>query len=633
MSDELHAYIEQLQAEQEEQRKHSEAKPELMRRFEEAEHALPAGYAVVLAASDCARAGSQHPLPANDLIDLARDYHTRLRPGEPISDDELRAGVDGAASRDQDQLPLLIPDGDDAYRVSPAIDRMGFDVPPIPSETWDWLFTHLPPIRLLELGDATNMSLYKRHKQMTERAWTHAFEAGEEPVRSAASACLGMLYADRGDDEDAIVALERADPSLLRPSVQATTAFTLGLLYDRGKNADRARSYYEQAIEAHDWRASPNAAYNLGLLLGDLGDADGAEAAFTHAIEGKYYPDKDEAIYALAVTLQKLGKLDRAETYYERAIATDVIASDVPSKAALGLGLLHEEQGRVDQAIAAYERGVTGCNDKLIAEAIWRYARLAAPKEKVDPIAVYQRLLGRLRDYVTPAAACRLGQLLWGNGEHPTAAAVLEQAMASNWGRAAAEAAFLRGWLAHSHEGDDVTARACYRQAIDCRDHEHAAQAANNLGVLLAEHGDHDDAVAMFRSVRSYPHCTTTAKAAFNAGLLLERSGQNDQARTAFEQAIDADNPVVLPRAVAHLARLLLRTKHKDAARALLDQWRNCDDPDLASAVADAFEELRSRATARTGERHERHARVVAAFQELSSRPTSRGLRLLTEPW
>lgn len=607
MSDELHAYVEQLQAEQEERRKHLEAKPELMRRFEEAEHTRPAGYAVVLAASDCARAGARHPLPANDLIDLARSYYARLWPGEPIGDDDLRAGIDWAASREDGQLPLLIPDGDDAYQVSPAIDRAGFDVPPIPPETWDWLFTHLPPLRLLELGDATNLSLYKRHKEMTERAWTHAFDAGQEPVRSAASVSLGMLYADRGDDEDAITALERADTSLLRPSAQAATAYTLGLLYDRRKDFERARSYYEQAIEADDWRASPEAAYNLGLLLGDLGDADGAEAAFAHAIEAKYYHDRERAIHALAITLEKLGKLDRAKTYYEQAIATDSLFGNTPSRAALDLGRLHEEQGEDDQAMSAYERALDGSDAKIIAKAIWHYASLAAPKEQVEPIAVYRRLLGRLDDFMEPAAACRLGQLLWCHGEYAATAVVFEQAMASDRGQAAAEGAFLRGWLAHSYEADDVTAQACYQRAIDSRSHEHAAQAANNLGVLLAEHREFDEAVAMFRSVRNYPCCTATGKAAFNAGLVLEGTGQTDEARAAFEQAIDTDNPVSLPRAVAHLARLLLRTKQKDAANTLLEQWRNADDPELAKAVADAFEALRSRPT--------------------------RTVRLLTEPW
>jgi tetratricopeptide (TPR) repeat protein len=298
-------------------------------------------------------------------------------------------------------------------------------------------------------------------------------------------------------------------------------------------------------------------------------------------------------VYALAVTLEKLGKLDRAKAYYEQAIATDGIFSDVPCKAALGLGRLHEQQGEDDQAITAYERALDGSEAKLIAEAIWRYTRLAAPKEQVDPIVIYQRLLGRLRDYMEPVAACRLGQWLWCHAEYAAAAALFEQAMAYK-GNTATEAAFLRGWLAHSYEQNHVTARACYQQVIDSRDHPHAAQAANNLGVLLAEHGEHDQALAMFRSVRSYPNCTATAKAAFNAGLLLERAGQTDQARTAFEQAIDPDNPAPLPRAVAHLARLLLRTKDKNATSALLERWRNADDPELAVSVVDAFEELRS---------------------------------------
>lgn len=382
--------------------------------------------------------------------------------------------------------------------------RTALDVPPIPPETWDWLLTHLPPLRLLELGDATNLSVLKSHKQITEQAWTQAFEAGEEPVRSAASVCLGMLYADREDDQDAITALERADTSLLTRSAQATTAYTLGLLYDRRQDFERARRYYEQAIEADDWQASPTAAYNLGLLLGDLGDADGAEAAFAHAIEARYYHDSDRAIHALAITLEKLGELDRAKVYYERAIATDGLIGNTPSRAALGLGRLHEREGEDDQAMAAYERALDGSDAKIIAEAIWRYARLAAPKEQVEPIVVYQRLLGRLRGHMEPVAACRLGQWLWCRGEYAATAVVFEQAMASDW-KPAAEAAFLRGWLVHSHEENDVTAQICYQQAIDSRSHEHAAQAANNLGVLLASRGEHEEAIALFRSVLRYP--------------------------------------------------------------------------------------------------------------------------------
>jgi hypothetical protein len=115
------ASIEQMLAELEESRAHSDVKPELLRRFDEAERTFPAGYVVVLAAADCARAGSKYPLPGADLIGLAHDYAARLWPGESIGDDELRAGIEWAASCEEGQLPLLISAGEDAYRASPAI--------------------------------------------------------------------------------------------------------------------------------------------------------------------------------------------------------------------------------------------------------------------------------------------------------------------------------------------------------------------------------------------------------------------------------------------------------------------------------------------------------------------------------
>jgi cellulose synthase operon protein C len=585
------ARLEEMRLEVEELGAHSKAKPDLVRRFNEAEHTCPAGYAVVLAASDCVQAGTKHPFSAADLIGLARDYVARLWPGQPISDDELRAGIDWAASCEQDQLPLLIPVGDDAYRGSPAIsDRAGLATPPVPPQTWDWLFAHLPPDRLLALGDTTNLF---GNDEMTERAWTRAFEIGDEGFQAAASLGLGVLYERRGDDEDAIAVLERADMSLLAKSGQAAAAFTLGRLYERRKDVERAVGHYQQAIDLDTWQASPQAACSLGLLLGGMGDADGAEAAFVHAIEARFFPYRAAAAYTLAILLHNLGKLDRAQIYYERAIASDDIVSDVAPKAALDLGRLHEQQGADDQAITAYEQALDGCNAKLVAKAIWCYARLAAPKEGVEPMIVYQRLLTRLRDYKATAVTCQLGLLLNDRGEHTTAAVLLEQAMTTGRGHDATEAAFWRGWLAHGE--DDITARAAYQQVIDGRHPEYAAKAANNLGVLLAEHGEEAEALATLASVRNrYPPGTATAKAAFNAGLIHEHAGRTDEARVSFEQAIDLDNPVMLPDAVARLMRLLLRAGDKTAAEALLEQWRNGDEPDLGEDVAHAFEHLRS---------------------------------------
>jgi len=591
MADEAHTYANGMLAELEELRVHSEAKADLLRRFEEAKHALPAGHAVVLAAGDCGRAGSKYPIPAKDLIGLARDYFTRLWPGKPVGDDEMRAGIDWAASCEEGQLPLLILDGDDAYRVSPAISgrMMGLDAPPIPPETWDWLLAHLPPMRLLQLGDTTRLF---GDEEMTERAWTRAFETGDQVIQAAASVALGVLYAD-WDDERAITVLERADVSVLDHSAQGVAALTLGVVYERQGDVERARSHYQQAIDADSWQASPQAGYNLGALLGKLGDADGAEAAFLSAIEARVYPYRALAVLTLAATLHSLGELDRAEPYYERAIASEDIIDDVSLKAALGLGRLHEERGATDQALATYERALTGCDAALVAEAIWRYTRLAAPKEHVEPIAIYQRLLGRLRNSMAISAICRLGVRLHYQGEPATAALLLEQAMASGEGHGASEAAFLRGVFAHRQ--DDAAARAAYQRAIDSHHPEYAAKAANNLSVLLAEHGEEDEALATLQLARDcWPHGMIAAKAAYNSALIFERTGRVDEARAAFEQAIDPDHPGLLPSAVANLARLLTQAGEKDAAEALVERWCNDDDPILAADVADEITEFQT---------------------------------------
>jgi tetratricopeptide (TPR) repeat protein len=428
---------------------------------------------------------------------------------------------------------------------------------------------------------------------MAEQAWTRAFEIGDERVRTLASVGLGELLETRGDYEAAIEALERADAGnqWLTASVRASVAYNLGLLYDRCKDVERARSLYQRAIDANQRQASPPAAHNLGLLLTELGDVEGAEAAFAHAIEAKIYPDRAKSAYALAIRLQELGKLDRAQVYYERAIIIGEhdFDDDVASKAARDPGLLHEGQGAIDLALAAYTKAMHGFNTEIAAEAIWHYARLSTRGQDADLSLVYHRLLAQLDGYKAPRAACQLGLWLIRRGERDIAETLFEHAMTSEQRDIAAEAAFWRGWLAHRR--DDVMAQAAYQQAIDFYNPEYSAKAATNLGVWFVEQGRQAEALAAFESVRRYPTCTATTKAAFNAGLLLEHMGETDKARTAFERAIDLDYPEPLPQAVARLARLL-RLDDEDAAEALLEHWRDVDGGHFACDLADEIEEL-----------------------------------------
>jgi tetratricopeptide (TPR) repeat protein len=335
-----------MRVELQELEEYTSASKGLVHRFHEAADTFPGGYAVVLAALDCARAGCKAPIPAGDLIALAREYLARLRPDEPVDDEELRAGVVWASSCGDQPLPLLIThdDGGHAYRVASAISHdLAAGRPPVPPQTWEWLLANLPPERLLEVGSAASMAR-NGDQQMAERAWTRALETGDERVQVVASACLGEMFAGQEDDDAAIVALERADSDLLRRSVRAMVMFNLGLLYDRRGNVNRARGYYQRAIDANDLLATPRAGFNLGLLLGELGDADGAEAAFAYAIEDTYYEDRAEAASALATIFKKLGQLDRARIYYERAIRIEDHFGDVTRKAVRALRHLDEQQ-------------------------------------------------------------------------------------------------------------------------------------------------------------------------------------------------------------------------------------------------------------------------------------------------
>lgn len=568
---------------------HVHAAAELQQRFDDAAKTSPMGHALVSVAVDLRRAGCPQPIPACDLVELGRAYLGRLGLDESASAEQLQAGIEWASSCGEDQLPLLIRVDGQGYRASPAIG-CELDQPPVPQEIWEWLFGYLPPERLLRVAGAAALA---GNRAVAERAWMRGTEAEEELIRRLAWAGLGELRIDEDDYDGAIEALERADGDKLLPVVRATPLYNLGLLYDRRGDAERARAYYERAIDADDPMASPHAAFNLGLLLGELGDADGAEAALNCAIKEEWFCERAvEALYALGNILRRLKQPDRARTYYQRAIDTG--DHEFAPKAAIALGRLCEEEGADNDAMAAYEQALIGSDPEIVAKAIWRYWRLDIETNEADARTGYQWMLERLPDNIAPEVACQLGEWATWYGRTASAAiALFEQAMASGHREAAPRAALLRGWIAEGYRGHRK-ARAAYQRAIDSCHHEYAPKAANNLGALLANRGETDEALAAFALARVYPHAEIAPRAAFNTGVLLAELGRPDEARKAFQEAIDAGDRYLLPYAVARLARLLTQQHQADAAEALLRRWRETDDADLARDVAREVERLQT---------------------------------------
>ncbi len=585
---------------------HFRAADELQRRFDDAAKASPVGYALVAAAIDLRRAGYFHAIPAYYLIELAPLYLAHQQSGEPVSQDDLWAGIEWGSACDEDQLPLLIRVDSKGYRASPGIGYEP-DRPAVPQEIWEWLFAHLPPERLVRVAAAAVLA---GNLAVAERAWMRGTEAEEEPVRRLAWAGLGELRIDQKDYDGAIEALEHADGGELLPFMGAAVLFNLGLLYDKRGDAEHARAYYERAIDVNDQQSSPTAAFNLGLLLGELGDADGAEAAFNYAMkDGLLHERAAEAPYALGRILRRLEKPDRARTYFQQAIDTG--DPEFAPKAALTLGDLCEEQGEDDEALAAYEQVLVGSDPEIVAKAIWRYGLLAPHANKAEVRATYQRLLERLPGDIAPVVTCQLGEWTDQYGWPASVPiALFDQAMASGHRDVAPRAALFRAWIALRF-GGHRKARAAYQRAIDSGHDEYAPKAANNLGALLAERGETDEALAAFAFARACPNARTASRAAFNAGLLLEDLGRPDEARKAFEEAIDAVDRWVLPSAVARLARLLDQQHETGAAAALLRRWRDAGDADLADDVA----------------------REVDRLQACSLSGTRRGMGFIAGPW
>jgi tetratricopeptide (TPR) repeat protein len=89
-------------------------------------------------------------------------------------------------------------------------------------------------------------------------------------------------------------------------------------------------------------------------------------------------------------------------------------------------------------------------------------------------------------------AAARLGRLAWEDGDHVTAAELLERAAAK---QAPASVWFDLG-LVRQDLRDDTGAAAAYRKALDIR--PDYAEAALNLGIVLQESGDLDSAMRAY---------------------------------------------------------------------------------------------------------------------------------------
>lgn len=156
---------------------------------------------------------------------------------------------------------------------------------------------------------------------------------------------VGVAYLDKGNIRAAIPEFAKAVE--LKPS-DATYRFALGyaLMFDR--RLDDAIRELEQAAKL-DPRFS-EAKNNLGSAYMLKGDLEKAKATFQEVLKDPFYPTPEFAYFNLARIHEQQGKVPEAIAEYKRAL--DIRPDYVDAHH--NLGTLYLQQGKLDLAIRAF---------------------------------------------------------------------------------------------------------------------------------------------------------------------------------------------------------------------------------------------------------------------------------------
>jgi protein O-GlcNAc transferase len=275
----------------------------------------------------------------------------------------------------------------------------------------------------------------------------------------------------------------------------ATAWQILGLAAQQAGNNELATARFERCIELRPDLAA--ARYNLGNVLRGQGALNEAIGCYTRALELK--PDFVEACNNLAIALQSQGKPAEAEHAYRRALEIR------PGFAAAynGLGTLYFQQNRMDDAAACFRRAIE--LEPRLVDALSNLGQLLNTQEKfTEAAALLQKAVECAP--ASPAAHNNLGNALKGLGQLAAAAACYRMALELTPGNFNAHAN-LGSLLQDQDDLDGAVEHYQAAEAIAQRLPVTAPQLAdvwNNLGTVLKDRGQIDDALFCFRQAISF---------------------------------------------------------------------------------------------------------------------------------
>ena len=416
------------------------------------------------------------------------------------------------------------------------------------------------------------------------KGWFEAAVASAHDAASpGAAAQLARLLWEGDDAERARELLEVAQDShhvLWGPNA----AFLLGQLLERSGDADGAVRHYTRASHSYLPLVAPHAAVKLGDLLLKRGDVDGAETSYKRALQ---WSDPDCAalaalglvdvaeargvaedgeywlMQATASPSQPIAALACWRLAFRRSAAGDVpaaidllgrvIAISSPNSAPYAAGylaLLHYLRGELDEAAAAARTAVATGNPAVAAKAAVLLGQvLNHAGDRDGARAAYRQAIDSRLPRHGGLALCNLAVLEADAGNHGISDEYLQTALAIPG--IAHDFSCLILAEREARHGDHKRARELYDQALLSSDRGLRAEAALEMGQLLAWDGDAESAERLLRrsvaekvEVASSEAQRLIASAsdaeAAREWLLSERSGSVPLGLDATAEEIDA---------------------------------------------------------------------------------------------
>ncbi len=252
-----------------------------------------------------------------------------------------------------------------------------------------------------------------------------------------------------------------------------------------------------------------------------------APIGITRTIEPLFAQNNAIDYYNMGLALYYQGKLDEAIAAYQKAIEIDPDYAD----AYYNIGIALRKQGKLDEAIAAYQKAIE--IDPDYADAYYNIGIALRKQGKLDEaIAAYQKAIEIDPDYAK--AYYNIGIALRKQGKLEEAIAAYQKAIEIDPDYAKA---YYNIGIALDDQGKLEEAIAAYQKAIEI-DPDYA-KAYYNMGIALRKQGKLEEAIAAYqKAIEIDPD---DADAYNNMGYALEKQGKLEEAIAAYQKAIEID--------------------------------------------------------------------------------------------